>query len=182
MGSFCIYKQLKRISILCYGEFMESAFLHNILVRCLSFSFVNKCRRIPSYDLKYTLTSLSSKVDREYIVHSHLGTLRCSLKIRLSFWKQLCFNKTGIRIKIWALSVPQNRFWFVPNCGRSIIFLFFFYVKAFNPRSWQYQNDNKFWKIDINTNTVDLGAPESYLPQSNKTDFSVYFKQFAVYS
>jgi len=30
MGSFCIYKQQKRISILCYGEFMESAILHNI--------------------------------------------------------------------------------------------------------------------------------------------------------
>jgi len=29
-------------------------------------SVVYKCRRIPSYDLKYTLTSLSSKVDREY--------------------------------------------------------------------------------------------------------------------
>jgi len=26
----------------------------------------HKCRRIPSYELKYTLTSLSSKVDREY--------------------------------------------------------------------------------------------------------------------
>jgi len=39
---------------------MESAILHNI--RCLSFSIVYKCRRIPSYDL----TSLSSKVDREY--------------------------------------------------------------------------------------------------------------------
>jgi len=63
MGSFCIYKQLKRISVLCYGEFMESAILHNI---SLSFSVVYKCRRIPSYYLKYTLTSLSSKVDREY--------------------------------------------------------------------------------------------------------------------
>jgi len=52
MGSFCIYKQLKRMSILCYGEFMESAILHNI--RCLFFSVVYKCRRIPSYDLKYT--------------------------------------------------------------------------------------------------------------------------------
>jgi len=40
MGSFCIYKQQKRISILCYGEFMESAILHNI--RCLSFLlFIN---------------------------------------------------------------------------------------------------------------------------------------------
>jgi len=48
-----------------YGEFMESAILHNI--RCLSFSVVYKCRKIPSYDQKYTLTSLSSKVDREYI-------------------------------------------------------------------------------------------------------------------
>jgi len=66
MGSFCIYKQLKRISILCYGKFMESAILHNI--RCLSFSVVYKCRRIPSHDLKYTLTSLSSKVDREYCI------------------------------------------------------------------------------------------------------------------
>jgi len=44
---------------------MESAILHNI--RCLSFYVVYKCRRIPSYDLKSTLTSLSSKVDREYI-------------------------------------------------------------------------------------------------------------------
>jgi len=44
---------------------MESAILHDI--RCLSFSVVYKCRRIPSYDLKYTLTSLSSKVDWEYI-------------------------------------------------------------------------------------------------------------------
>jgi len=43
---------------------MESAILHNI--RCLSVSVVYKCRRIPSYDLKYSLTSLSSKVDREY--------------------------------------------------------------------------------------------------------------------
>jgi len=60
MGSFCIYKQQKRISILCAGEFMESAILHNI--RCLSFSVIYKCRRVPSYDL----TSLSSKVDREY--------------------------------------------------------------------------------------------------------------------
>jgi len=38
VGSFCIYKQLKRISILCYGEFMESAILHN--TRCLSFYVV----------------------------------------------------------------------------------------------------------------------------------------------
>jgi len=37
---------------------------HNI--RYLSISVVYKCRRIPSYDLKCTLTSLSSKVDREY--------------------------------------------------------------------------------------------------------------------
>jgi len=43
---------------------MESAILHNI--RCLSFSVVYKCRRIPSYVLIYTLTSLLSKVDREY--------------------------------------------------------------------------------------------------------------------
>jgi len=34
MGSFCIYKQQKRISILCYGEFMESAILL-ILFCCL---------------------------------------------------------------------------------------------------------------------------------------------------
>jgi len=39
---------------------MENGTLHNI--RCLSFSVVYKCRRIPSYDL----TSLSSKLDREY--------------------------------------------------------------------------------------------------------------------
>jgi len=51
MGSFCIYKQQERISILCYGEFMVSAILHNI--RCLSFSAVYKCRRIPSYDPKH---------------------------------------------------------------------------------------------------------------------------------
>jgi len=63
MGSFCIYKQQKLISILCYGEFIESAFLHNIIF--LSISVVYKCRRIPSYNLKSTLTSLSSKVDRE---------------------------------------------------------------------------------------------------------------------
>jgi len=63
MGSFCIYKQQKRISILFYGEFMESAILHNI--RCLSFSVVYKCRRIPLWSY-VTLTSLSSKVDREY--------------------------------------------------------------------------------------------------------------------
>jgi len=43
---------------------MESAILLNI--RCLSFSIVYKYRRILSYELKYTLTSLSSKVDREY--------------------------------------------------------------------------------------------------------------------
>jgi len=49
MGSFCIYKQQKRMSILWYGEFVESAILHNI--RCLSFSVIYKCRRIPSYDL-----------------------------------------------------------------------------------------------------------------------------------
>jgi len=72
MGSFCIYKQLKRIRILCYGEFMESAILHNI--RCLSFSVVYKCRRIPSYDLKYTLTSLSRKVDREYSRYRYLNS------------------------------------------------------------------------------------------------------------
>jgi len=46
------------------SAFMESAILHNI--RCLSFSVVHKCRRIPFYDLKYTLTLLSSKVDWEY--------------------------------------------------------------------------------------------------------------------
>jgi len=45
---------------------MESAILH--IIRRLSFSVIYKCRRIPSYDLKYTLTSLSSKVDREYIL------------------------------------------------------------------------------------------------------------------
>jgi len=74
MGSFCIYKQLKRISILCYGEFMESAILHNI--RYLSFSVVYKCRRITSYDLKYTLTSLLSKVDREHTVRLSLPRQR----------------------------------------------------------------------------------------------------------
>jgi len=42
MGFFCIYNQQKLISILCYGEFMESAILHNI--RCLSVSVVYKCR------------------------------------------------------------------------------------------------------------------------------------------
>jgi len=51
MGSFCIYKQQKRISILCYACVMESAILHNI--RCLSFSVVYKCRRIPSYEPKH---------------------------------------------------------------------------------------------------------------------------------
>jgi len=39
---------------------MENAILHNI--RCLSVS------HFPSYDLKNTLTSLSSKIDREYTV------------------------------------------------------------------------------------------------------------------
>jgi len=55
---------------------MESAIVHNI--RCLSFSVVYKCRMIPSYDLKYTLTSLSSKVDREY---RYLGIIMFQLKI-----------------------------------------------------------------------------------------------------
>jgi len=53
---------------------MESAILHNI--RCLSFSVVYKSRRIPSYDLKHTLTSLSSKVDREYIYLCFTGINR----------------------------------------------------------------------------------------------------------
>jgi len=56
---------------------MESAILHNI---CLSFSVVYKCRRIPSYDLKYTLTSLSSKVDREYRLSKVIKTLPSSKK------------------------------------------------------------------------------------------------------
>jgi len=51
MGSFSIYKQQKRICILCYAYVMESAILHNI--RCLSFSVVYKCRRTPSYDPKH---------------------------------------------------------------------------------------------------------------------------------
>jgi len=49
MGSFCIYKQQKRINISCYAYDMESAILHYI--RCLSFSVVYKCGRIPSYEL-----------------------------------------------------------------------------------------------------------------------------------
>jgi len=83
MRSFCIYKKLKRISILCYGEFMESAILHNI--RCWSFSVDYKCRRIPSYELKYTLTSLSSKVDREYtgLLYSSIMNFPSSLGVLL---------------------------------------------------------------------------------------------------
>jgi len=45
---------------------IENGTLHNI--RYLSFSVVYKCRRIPSYEL----TSLSSKFDRDYIVHDFL--------------------------------------------------------------------------------------------------------------
>jgi len=56
---------------------MESVILHNI--RCLSFSVVYKCRRIPSFDLKYTLTSLSSKVDRGYTCISFSSNLKLSL-------------------------------------------------------------------------------------------------------
>jgi len=67
MGSFCIYKQQKRISILCYGEFMERAILHNI--RCLSFSVVYKCRRIPSCDLtsvwRYCQARLTGSISAE---------------------------------------------------------------------------------------------------------------------
>jgi len=46
--------------------------------------------------------------------------------IHLSFWKQFYFTMTGIRIKICRQTgpygrVPQNRFWFVPNGGWSIV-------------------------------------------------------------
>jgi len=66
---------------------MESAILHSI--RCLSFSVVYKCRRISSYDLKYTLTSLSSKVDREY------SRFQGQIRGQFSFFDQISVFFTG---------------------------------------------------------------------------------------
>jgi len=59
------------------------------------------------------------------IVHSHLGTEPPISSKTTSFWKQLYFKLTRIRIKICRQTgpygrVPQNRFGFVPNCGWSI--------------------------------------------------------------
>jgi len=53
------------------------------------------------------------------ILHSHLGTDHCSLKL-FSFWKQLYFKMTGIRIKICRQTgaygkVPQNRLFLIPR-------------------------------------------------------------------
>jgi len=118
MGSFCIYKQQKRISILCYGEFMESAIIHNI--RCLSFSVVYKCRRIPSYDLKYTLTSLSSKVAGEYIITLYLLYWRknaesCRYNLaHFKFWPNAFLQSHALIltsatvVEVWQISVKLS--------------------------------------------------------------------------
>jgi len=74
---------------------MESAILHNI--RCLSFSVVYKCRRIPSYDLKYTLTSLSSNVDREY--SPRVGYLYYRLYVQQYFFNILIESKSKTAIE-----------------------------------------------------------------------------------
>jgi len=119
MGSFCIYKQLKRISILCYGEFIESIILHNI--RCLSFSVVYKCRRIPFYDLKYTLTSLSSKVDREYIHHliTQFKVSEWPLRNRGAFPRPTLYYigiypPTNLTLAVAFHSKIHLRVWYVP--------------------------------------------------------------------
>jgi len=60
------------------------------------------------------------------IVYSRIGTDHCSLKFFFVYFrKQLDFKMTVIPIKICRQtgpygSVPQNRFWFVPNCEWSI--------------------------------------------------------------
>jgi len=55
--------------------------------------------------------------------HSHLGT--DFSKILMSFWKQLSITYDNWNLKVRRQMgpygrVPQNRFWFVPNCEWSI--------------------------------------------------------------
>jgi len=84
---------------------MESAILYNI--RCLSVPVVYKCRRIPSYDVKYTLTSLSSKVDREY-----------SLTLWVMFYYPL---RSGHReTPVLDPRYPVRALWMVQRSGHSL--------------------------------------------------------------
>jgi len=94
MGSFCIYKQQKRISILCYGECHSPNVLHNI--RCLSFSVVYKCRWIPSYDLtslwRHCQASLTGSITTlcfGYFLHAGTLLLTVSLFIYLFIYYYL---------------------------------------------------------------------------------------------